>query len=257
MGLWGGAGPSGWGASTGPGTAACAQRSVAVGRRRAGQGVDPRSSAAPPLPQALQNAGLPRHLSMICRRRLAAQPYLTKAIDKWIPRATSPASLSLARPALPCSVRWFAQWLQQITTTTWLPHPLQLRTEMSTHPKLRQLPRPQRNRPRDVARAERRRRDPGFLTRRPHRARRLLRTVARHRFPLLIDVELTLAPSPRPVLTSSSPSGRSGQGALSSASAGNRHRQRHRRRTSPAFASSRASRARMRTPAARPRQHET
>ncbi len=141
MGLWGGAGPSGWGSSTGP------QNRGAANLKRSTDGWDDEELGKvydhkvvrrmlpylrPYRPQVAL-ATLSMVLFAIASR---AQPYLIgKAIDDWIPQknmnGVAMVGVALVILAL---VGWFSQWLQQITTG-YVGHKilLTLRMEMFNH----------------------------------------------------------------------------------------------------------------------------
>jgi ABC-type multidrug transport system fused ATPase/permease subunit len=141
MGLWGGAGPSGWGSSTGP------QNRGAANLKRSADGWDDEELGKvydhkvvrrmlpylkPYRPQVAL-ATLSMVLFAIASR---AQPYLIgKAIDDWIPQknmnGVAMVGIALVILAL---IGWFSQWLQQITTG-YVGHKilLTLRMEMFNH----------------------------------------------------------------------------------------------------------------------------
>jgi ABC-type multidrug transport system fused ATPase/permease subunit len=141
MGLWGGAGPSGWGSSTGP------QNRGAANLRRSTDGWDDEELGKvydhkvvrrmlpylKPYQPQVALATISMVLFAIASR---AQPYLIgKAIDEWIPQKNmnGVALVGIALIVL-AIVGWFSQWLQQITTG-YVGHKilLTLRMEMFNH----------------------------------------------------------------------------------------------------------------------------
>ncbi len=141
MGLWGGAGPSGWGSSTGPANRAAAnlKRSTdgwddeELGKVYDHKVVRRMLPYLRPYRPQVALATLSMVLFAIASR---AQPYLIgKAIDDWIPQKNmnGVATVGVALVIL-ALIGWFSQWLQQITTG-YVGHKilLTLRMEMFNH----------------------------------------------------------------------------------------------------------------------------
>jgi ATP-binding cassette subfamily B protein len=138
MGLWGGAGPTGWGASTGPGRPAL-KRSVdgwddeELGKAYDGKVIRRLIPYLKPYRAQVILATLSVLLFAVASQ---AQPYLIgRAIDKWIPENNMNGVAFVGGGLLLLAgVAWFAQWVQQVTTG-YVGHRilLQLRTEMFDH----------------------------------------------------------------------------------------------------------------------------
>ena len=140
MGLWGGAGPSGWGASTGPGTRGPALKRSVDGwdDEELGKVYDHKviRRLLPYLKPYKTQVFLATFSMILFAVASQAQPYLIgKAIDKWIPEGNLTGVAIVGAGLLSLAVfAWFAQWLQQITTSyVGYRILLQLRTEMFDH----------------------------------------------------------------------------------------------------------------------------
>lgn len=141
MGLWGGAGPTGWGSSTGPGAHQRAQLKRSVDGwddEELGKVYDHKviRRLIPYLKPYRGQVILATLSVLLFAVASQAQPYLIgRAIDKWIPEnnMTGVAFVGGALVLL-AGVAWFAQWVQQVTTG-YVGHRilLQLRTEMFDH----------------------------------------------------------------------------------------------------------------------------
>jgi ATP-binding cassette subfamily B protein len=141
MGLWGGAGPSGWGSSTGP------QNRGAANLKRSTDGWDDEELGKvydhkvvrrmlPYLKPYRPQVALATISMVLFAIASRAQPYMIgKAIDEWIPQKNmnGVALVGIALIVL-AIVGWFSQWLQQITTG-YVGHKilLTLRMEMFNH----------------------------------------------------------------------------------------------------------------------------
>ncbi len=141
MGLWGGAGPSGWGSSTGP------QNRGAANLKRSTDGWDDEELGKvydhrvvrrmlPYLKPYRPQVALATIAMVLFAIASRAQPFLIgKAIDEWIPQKNL-NGVAFVGVALICLavVGWFSQWLQQITTG-YVGHRilLTLRMEMFDH----------------------------------------------------------------------------------------------------------------------------
>ena len=140
MGLWGGAGPSGWGASTGPGTRGPALKRSVDGwdDEELGKVYDHKviRRLLPYLKPYKTQVFLATFSMILFAVASQAQPYLIgKAIDKWIPEGNLTGVALVGAGLLSLAVfAWFAQWLQQVTTSyVGYRILLQLRTEMFDH----------------------------------------------------------------------------------------------------------------------------
>ncbi|MEO8457315.1 MAG: ABC transporter transmembrane domain-containing protein, partial [Chloroflexota bacterium] len=141
MGLWGGAGPSGWGASTGPGTRPTnLKRSVdgwddeELGKVYDHKVVRRLVPYLKPYKKQVTLATFAMFLFAIASR---AQPFLIGlAIDRLTddPGDTTPVAMVGGALIALAVVAWFAQWLQQVTTG-YVGHRilLKIRTEMFDH----------------------------------------------------------------------------------------------------------------------------